>query len=358
VLAGAHATADTFNTLANASCIHCHDGSEDNRLNLNELGSDLNDAQTFRMWERIHDRIAAGEMPPAQEPRPDRKTLRRSLGEISDDLTRVSRQTQRNNGRTVLRRLTRAELQHTLNDLLLTHLDLNEILPPENGSSDFDTVASEQGLSPLHVRAYIDAADAAIEAAIKAGPKPESEIRVHHFKEVKSTRNHLDKKNKNQDRVILLELDDSVVMFHTASYLFQLDDFHVNETGIYRIKATAASYQSDRPVISPSTLVTTTKAIRNRSVFLICNPNSPNRKLEIQKPSGKILTRITMSNPPRTVNALNWRIGLVNFRRSKLKRCCGVGTMCFPARWTCAFSPMEKRSGTFLPKITPAAASR
>ncbi len=249
VLAGAHATADTFNTLANASCIHCHDGSEDNRLNLNELGSDLNDAQTFRMWERIHDRIAAGEMPPAQEPRPDRKTLRRSLGEISDDLTRVSRQTQRNNGRTVLRRLTRAELQHTLNDLLLTHLDLNEILPPENGSSDFDTVASEQRLSPLHVRAYIDAADAAIEATIQAGPKPESEIRVHHFKEVKSTRNHLDKKNKNQDRVILLELEDSVVMFHTASYLFQLDDFHVNETGIYRIKATAASYQSDRPVI-------------------------------------------------------------------------------------------------------------
>lgn len=285
VLANSETLADDFKTLANASCIHCHDGSDDNRLNLNELGTDLTDAKTFRIWERIHDRMAAGEMPPEEEPRPDKAILRRSLRKINTDLTRENRQKQKRNGRTVMRRLTRAELQHTLNDLLMTHLDLNEILPPENGSSDFNTVASEQGLSPLHVRAYINAADAAIEAAIKAGPKPQSENKVHYFKEVKSTRDHLDKKSKNQDRVILLELEDSVVMFHTASYLFQLGDFHLREPGVYRIKATAASYQSDRPLIFTLNVGHYNKGYTKPIGFFDLQPKKPERKSSKRKDS-------------------------------------------------------------------------
>jgi len=274
---------DAFETLASDSCIHCHDGSQDNRLNMDELGTNLGDSKTFEMWERIHDRMAAGEMPPEEESRPDPALLKESLDKINSDLTRTNRRQQKQNGRTVMRRLTRAELQHTLNDLLLTHLDLNEILPPENGSSSFDTVASEQGLSPLHVRAYIDAADAAIEEAIKIGPEPESENRIHHFKEVKSTRNHLDKKNKNKDRVILLELDDSVVMFHTASYLFQLDNFHLTETGVYRIKATAASYQSDRPVIFTLNVGHYNKGYTKPVGFFDLQPKKPGSKTTTAK---------------------------------------------------------------------------
>ena len=239
---------DAFASLANDSCIQCHDGSQDNRLDLSQLGTDLSDRKAFAMWVRIHDRMAAGEMPPADEPRPDDTLLKQSLKTISANLTKQNKADQETNGRTVLRRLTRTELQHTLNDLLLTHLDLSEILPPENSSSDFDTIAIEQGLSPLHVRAYIDAADAAIEGAITVGPEPESENRVFVYQQQKSTRNHLDKKNQNQDKVVLLELEDSVVMFQTLAYLFQLDDFHIQETGVYRIKATAAAYQTDRPV--------------------------------------------------------------------------------------------------------------
>lgn len=286
LFSGAPTCADDFQTLATQSCIHCHDGSGDSALDLNKLGTDLTDGATFGMWQRIHDRVAAGEMPPAQEPRPDKTMLQRSLRAISADLTRESRRKQKLNGRMVLRRLTRAELQHTLNDLLLTHLDLKEILPPENSSSDFDTVASEQGLSPIHVRAYINAADAAIEAAIQAGPKPEFENQVHYYKEVKSTRNHLDKKNQNQDRVILLELADSVVMFHTAPYLFQLDNFYVNETGIYRIKATAASYQSDRPLTLSLNVGHFNKGYQRPIGFFDLPPRRPKRKSKSKKKLG------------------------------------------------------------------------
>ena len=239
---------DAFPLLVKESCIQCHDGSQDNQLDLNDLGTDLSDSKTFAMWVRIHDRMDAGEMPPLEVPRPDSTLLKQSLKTIAADLTKENLANQKKNGRTVLRRLTRTELQHTLNDLLLTHLDLSEILPPENSSSDFDTIASEQGLSPIHVRAYIDAADAAIEGAIKVGPEPDSQNRVFQFQKQKSTRNHLDRKNKVEDKVVLLELDDSVVMFHTAAYLFQLDDFYIRETGVYRIKATAAAYQTRRPV--------------------------------------------------------------------------------------------------------------
>ena len=239
---------DDFANLAADSCLHCHDGTQDNGFDLTKLDRDFNDKPNFEDWVRVHDRIAAGEMPPATEPRPDPQLLNRTLQKLNEKLTEANVAEQKKNGRTVLRRLTRNELQHTLNDLLLTNLDLGEILPPENSSSEFDTVASEQGLSPLHVRAYIDAADAAIEEAIKIGPKPEQQNRVFNFLEQTAVQNHLEKKSPNQNEIVLLELEDSVVMFHTASYLFQLDDFYVHEKGVYRIKATAASYQSDRPV--------------------------------------------------------------------------------------------------------------
>ena len=237
-----------FSALADSSCIQCHDGSEPNGLDVSLLTGNLNDRATFALWEKIYDRVTAGEMPPPEEPRPHADEQQSALSAISKALTDHNRQQQAEFGRTVLRRLTRTELQHTLNDLLSIDINLDEILPPENTASAFDTIAEKQGLSEIHVRAYLTAADAAIEQAIELRPKPKTKSRTFVYKKQKAVRSHLEKKDKNQEKVILKELDDAVVMFDTASYLFKLDDFYVDSTGRYRITATASSYQSDQPV--------------------------------------------------------------------------------------------------------------
>ena len=57
--------------LVEASCIDCHDADTKTALNFNELSFDLTDADAFRMWEKVHDMVDSGEMPPEKKPRPD-----------------------------------------------------------------------------------------------------------------------------------------------------------------------------------------------------------------------------------------------------------------------------------------------
>ncbi len=48
-------------------CFDCHgDGAAKGGLDLEKLGRDLSDAAVFAKWERIFDRVTAGEMPPAK----------------------------------------------------------------------------------------------------------------------------------------------------------------------------------------------------------------------------------------------------------------------------------------------------
>jgi len=183
-------------------------------------------------------------MPPAEAIRPDPALVKQSLDVISKTLTRENLSRQAKFGRTVLRRLTRSELQHTLNDLLSIDIDLSEVLPPENISS----VAEKQGLSEIHVRAYLTAADAAIEQAIELRPKPDTKKREFKFTEFEAIQEHLAKKQLNQERVILKEIEDAVVMFNTTSYLFKLEDLYIAGDGRYKISATGASFQADQPV--------------------------------------------------------------------------------------------------------------
>ena len=74
-------------------------------------------------------------------------------------------------------RLTRLEYQYTISDLLNIDGEIAEAiaesLPAEADSGGFDTVAAKQGISALHVRGYLDAADAALDVALNVGPRPE-----------------------------------------------------------------------------------------------------------------------------------------------------------------------------------------
>src|SRR5690349_8756986 len=52
-------------------CGDCHTGAEaEAGFDLATLKTDLTDGETFRRWVKIHDKISAREMPPADSPQP------------------------------------------------------------------------------------------------------------------------------------------------------------------------------------------------------------------------------------------------------------------------------------------------
>ena len=59
------------------TCAPCHNSSSAaGRLDLTKLGFEPANPSNFEIWVKVHDRVAAGEMPPAGMPRPAQRSTR------------------------------------------------------------------------------------------------------------------------------------------------------------------------------------------------------------------------------------------------------------------------------------------
>ena len=151
-----------------ANCIDCHD-SETHKggLNLDDLAFDPTKHANALTWELIHDRVAAGEMPPKNKRQPEAKEKSAWLAELSQGLRTASLAVQKKEGRGQVRRLTRAEYEATVNDLLHTHLGLRSLFPDDAEKGGFDKVGEGLTLSAAHFAAYQEVAEKALNAAIE-----------------------------------------------------------------------------------------------------------------------------------------------------------------------------------------------
>ena len=219
-------------TLIADSCIHCHDESTDTAIDFNSLDFDLKNEKTFAKWEQVFDRVNSGEMPPPDEDRPNPEVLKKALSQVRVSLHARSLANQKENGRSTIRRLTRTEYEYSLHDLLGIKTELARLLPEEN-EAGFDTVTENQGISQLHAKAWLNAADAAIDSAINVGVKPPDEAEVFEMLELKSVKDHLSGKD---DHKILGEEEDGIVIFESNStYLYSIRKSGMKHSGIYRI---------------------------------------------------------------------------------------------------------------------------
>jgi hypothetical protein len=226
------------------SCIGCHDASTDTRLDFTSLGRDLENDKTFRAWVRVFDRVRLGEMPPASEIQPSEQDKRIALSLLRKELKHVNHAAQQKVGRVPSRRLTRTEYEHTLHDLLGIGGDLSKHLPPENESGAFDVVAATQGMSSVHVRSFLNAADLALDEAIQLGPKPRMDPRDIDYFNSPYIQMWVDRPVRNGGGTIFKTGKD-VVMFRGENYVFRSDasGFVPPVAGRYRITVEAAAYQ-------------------------------------------------------------------------------------------------------------------
>ncbi|WP_145362292.1 DUF1592 domain-containing protein [Stratiformator vulcanicus] len=156
-------------------CMYCHEGEDaEAGLNLEALKFDSADPQSLDAWTRIHDRVVSGEMPPAAEERPDPHDIKQ-FSELTDNaLHDAWRDRYTTHGRVGGRRLNPLEYEVTLRDLLKAPwLQLKEMLPPDPESHGFDNVADVQEVSYVQLARYLEAAEVAIDGAMRLRPAPE-----------------------------------------------------------------------------------------------------------------------------------------------------------------------------------------
>ncbi|MDB5340062.1 MAG: hypothetical protein JWN70_5681 [Planctomycetaceae bacterium] len=224
-------------TFLRQHCDKCH-GSEQQEagLRLDQLAWKLDDRSLAKPWIAVLDRVTAGEMPPAAEPQPaasERKAVADAL-QISlhnGDLARQQRE-----GRTVYRRLNRFEYENTVRDLLAVDVKLADLLPEDTLASGFDNIGEALTVSSVLVERYLEAADAALDAALVQGPRPATQ-RV----KVTLVRHPDDYRLKLACRLLP---DQTVILFNARDSLHVLEKFRAPVAGLYRLRISAYAYQT------------------------------------------------------------------------------------------------------------------
>lgn len=153
-------------------CTDCHDSAEaKGGLNLEDLKIDPSDPKEFSIWELVHDRVEAGEMPPKKKDQPEGKEKEAALKWLDGQLKEADLKRQARDGRVPLRRLNRTEYEYSMRDLLhLPELEVREMLPPDGENHGFDNVSSALDLSYVQLGRYLEASGKALDEAMKLEP--------------------------------------------------------------------------------------------------------------------------------------------------------------------------------------------
>ena len=236
---------ESVKPLIESHCTDCHTGKDaEAGLDFDRLGDDLADEEISRRWTLIHDRIARGEMPPADAEQLPTEARTNVLAEIAAAISRAD-----NSRRdVVLRRLNRVEYENTVRDLFDVYVRVKELLPEDTPSAGFDNVGEGLAVSPEAMHAYLRAADATLDAVFGPPKQP---------KYLKHETNLLDQltwqgKPQLADQIgkMFRKTDDGLVIFQSGYCPTNLVNFS-------RLRAPAGTYhgtirvraiQSDAPV--------------------------------------------------------------------------------------------------------------
>lgn len=168
VLAVSPAPGDTRAFVAE-HCAGCHDSdSPAAGLDLAALPLELTDAEHFRRWVKVYDRVAAGEMPPQNAAQPNAEQRQAFVRGLHDALV-ATEQARPPDSR--LRRLTRAEYENTIRDLFdMPGIALAGSLPADGSAGGFDKSAEALDISHVNLARYLEAADHILNVAIATRP--------------------------------------------------------------------------------------------------------------------------------------------------------------------------------------------
>ncbi len=168
-------------------CVGCHSGAEaEAKLDLGALKWQPGDAGRFQTWVKVHDRVAAAEMPPKDaEKRPGPAEAEAFAAGLRDSLTAAELEKSAAEGRSGERRLNRYEYENALRDLFAAPwLEVKEQLPEDGETNRFNKSAPGLDVSHVHLARYMAAAEYAMREVLAARYiRPETKTTRHWARE-------------------------------------------------------------------------------------------------------------------------------------------------------------------------------
>jgi len=155
-------------------CLECHGEQAKAGYRIDRLDANFDAASVAEQWKEVIDRINAGEMPPAEKPRPDPGQVAAVAVWVNGRLREVELRAKNAGGRIPMRRLNRDEYANTIRDLL--RLDQNlvdpllEEMPADGTAEGFDRLGAALFFDQTQIERSLDAAAKIAARAVVTDP--------------------------------------------------------------------------------------------------------------------------------------------------------------------------------------------
>lgn len=235
---------EQFSAFSAKHCLSCHSGAKPKaNLDLAKLPLDLADARARGHWTSVLERLAVGDMPPADKPRPEPSEIKALIAWLSPRVAAAETAARAAQGRVVLRRLNRIEYENTVRDLLGVTVSLKEQLPLDSAADGFDNAGTAHHTSAFLLEKYLEAADTALNLAISNRPQPPTLISKRY-----SIKDGHPVKNTTEDVYRFRDNGEVVCFCSSEWHNVSASAFYPQDGGNYRFRISASTIQSDKPV--------------------------------------------------------------------------------------------------------------
>ncbi|MCA9213273.1 MAG: DUF1592 domain-containing protein [Planctomycetales bacterium] len=238
-------------------CVSCHGPeTQEAEMRVDSLGDEFDDRSIAERWTEVLDRLNRGDMPPENEPRPDKRQQARVVDWISQQLQSAIERKHRNGGHAILRRLNRDQYNNTIRDLVGVDFAPADSFPEDPSGFGFNNVGSALNLSPLHIEKYLDAAREIVARAnlydVQPVPfqwhfEPDTAARTNRHQRLTKP----DRRGREIEYAIVYARDmlargDFAVIREKRRRHVGVRNFFVHRPGRYVIRVRAASYVPKR----------------------------------------------------------------------------------------------------------------
>jgi len=159
-------------------CVTCHSGADPMaELSLDRFVDSQSIVKQRKIWDSVVRVINAGEMPPADQPRPDVAQSEAFTALVKAVFEHADRNAKPDPGRVTMRRLNRTEYRNTIADLVGVDFDPTADFPSDDIGYGFDNIGDVLSISPILMERYLAAAEGIMARAIV--PKPPAVIKRH-----------------------------------------------------------------------------------------------------------------------------------------------------------------------------------
>jgi hypothetical protein len=169
----------TVQPILSRTCAPCHNERlSSGGLDVAAFTNAASLQQSREGWERILQKLRAGEMPPKGVPRPPE--LDAAIQFLQAEFEKADRGVKPDPGRVTARRLNRAEYSNTIRDLLAVDFHAEKSFPTDDLGDGFDNIGDVLTVSPVLMEKYLAAAESIAARAIGADPLPKPiEVQYH-----------------------------------------------------------------------------------------------------------------------------------------------------------------------------------